>query len=156
MKIVVVSDSHGDFLRLGRIIEREKPFDMLIHCGDGALDPVRAGLPDGVTLVRVAGNMDRYNPVDLEEQIVVEAEGYKILVVHGDRYSVKGGVLELKSFFAGSSYDAVFFGHTHIKFYEPGKPVFLNPGPANKGCYAVVVPGKDRNSFEPELRSIFE
>ena len=36
IKILVVSDSHGARRHLQEIIDRERPFDYLIHCGDGA------------------------------------------------------------------------------------------------------------------------
>ena len=34
MKILVVSDTHGRDSGLERAVELERPFDMLIHCGD--------------------------------------------------------------------------------------------------------------------------
>ncbi|MDO5136238.1 MAG: metallophosphoesterase family protein, partial [Eubacteriales bacterium] len=34
MKVLVVSDTHGRDRGLERVVEKEAPFDYLIHCGD--------------------------------------------------------------------------------------------------------------------------
>lgn len=34
MKVLIVSDTHGKEGNLKEAMEREKPFDMLVHCGD--------------------------------------------------------------------------------------------------------------------------
>ena len=34
MKVVIVSDTHGSFYELKKIIAAERPFDVLVHCGD--------------------------------------------------------------------------------------------------------------------------
>ena len=59
IRILVVSDSHGARKHLQKIIDRERTFDYLIHCGDGAHDLEHVRLPQGVTVLSVAGNMDR-------------------------------------------------------------------------------------------------
>lgn len=151
MKLVVISDSHGDIFRVQKIIDRETPFDMLIHCGDGAADPLRANMPEGASLVRVSGNVDRYSSAELEEQELIDVCGFKIMVVHGDRYGVNYGDSKLRSM---TGCDAVFFGHTHIKHISPGRPVLLNPGPANRGSYAIVFLDSDTRSIRPEFRNL--
>jgi len=55
MKILVVSDSHGNTVMLQRIIDREWPFDRLVHCGDGAADLLRVRLPAGMPVTPVSG-----------------------------------------------------------------------------------------------------
>ena len=34
MKVLIVSDTHGRDENLEIVINREAPFDMLVHCGD--------------------------------------------------------------------------------------------------------------------------
>lgn len=49
MKVLIVSDTHGKEGNLKEAMEREKPFDMLVHCGDveGSEEKIRemAGCP---------------------------------------------------------------------------------------------------------------
>ena len=34
MKILIISDTHGSHKNFDRVIEKERPLDMLIHLGD--------------------------------------------------------------------------------------------------------------------------
>jgi predicted phosphodiesterase len=43
MKLIIVSDSHGSFGGLKKIVEREAPFNLLLHLGDGLEELARLG-----------------------------------------------------------------------------------------------------------------
>lgn len=43
MKVLIVSDTHGKEGNLKEAMEREKPFDMLVHCGDVEGSEERSG-----------------------------------------------------------------------------------------------------------------
>ncbi len=138
MKILVISDSHGNTVMLQRIIECEAPFDHLVHCGDGVADLLRVRLPGGVTMTRVAGNIDRARGVDLPAVEVLEAKGLRILVTHGDAFRVKSDYGMLIEMAKAHAFDVVLFGHTHTKYLRRQKPLLFNPGPAAGGSYGVI------------------
>jgi len=65
MKILVVSDTHGDLGNLERVLRiLGSRLDLLLHLGDGARDPDR--LPRSsersIPCLQVKGNMDSYRP----------------------------------------------------------------------------------------------
>ena len=86
MKILVVSDTHGRDSGLERAVELERPFDMLIHCGDveGREDyiEVLAECPCCI----VSGNNDFFSDLPREEEITIART--RILVTHGHYYGV--------------------------------------------------------------------
>ena len=96
MKILVVSDTHGRDSGLERAVELERPFDMLIHCGDveGREDyiEVLAECPCCI----VSGNNDFFSDLPREEEITIA--GTRILVTHGHYYGVSmdlSGIFQL-------------------------------------------------------------
>jgi putative phosphoesterase len=137
-KLLVVSDSHGDWKLLGRIAEREAPFDAIIHCGDGADDLSRIALAENTRIIRVAGNVDRGRGYAFDRMAVETLCQKKIMVTHGDLFKVEHGLMSLLDEAMRSKVDLVCFGHTHMKFYHDGIPAFFNPGPANAGLYGVI------------------
>ncbi len=138
IKILVVSDSHGNHGKLARIISRENPFDYLVHCGDGVNDLFHVGIPDGVAVVRVSGNIDAARCVDMERIALFEAGPARFMVAHGDQFGVHNDYGPIEREGRSRKADAVLFGHTHIKYLGDGNPVLFNPGPANSGMYGLV------------------
>ena len=61
MKILVVSDTHGHEKNLMTVLNRVRPVDALIHCGDveGGEDYIRAAAECPVYMVR--GNNDYFS-----------------------------------------------------------------------------------------------
>ena len=68
MKVLIVSDTHKSHRNLERIIEKEKPFQMLIHLGDveGAEDYIEALADCPVHIVR--GNNDFFSDLPAEQE----------------------------------------------------------------------------------------
>lgn len=127
MKVLVVSDTHGRDTNLERTVEREAPFDMLIHCGDveGREFFIEA-LADCPCHI-VSGNNDFFSDLPREEEFYLNSR--KVLVTHGHYYGVSmdlSGVIEE----AGSrGCQVVFFGHTHRPVIQEKNGVLaVNPG----------------------------
>ena len=129
MKIIVFSDSHGNTANMINAIRSENP-DMLIHCGDGALDlrTVRNSFPE-LDIRNVCGNCDRNDASPLTERFTVE--GKRFFVVHGHEHRAKRGGIshELTVAALESSADFVLNGHTHMPVTEEGFGfMFMNSG----------------------------
>ncbi len=139
MKLVVVSDSHGNSVALANIIEREKPFDCLVHCGDGARDLAYLVLPSGAVLVRVMGNIDRAYGMDLPVREFFQAEGFHVMATHGDYQRAHTDLLGLMDEARTYRADIVLFGHTHLRYLGKNRPWLFNPGAAQQGLYGVVL-----------------
>lgn len=127
MKVLILSDTHGYNDTMYEVIDREAPFDMLIHCGDleGAYDGLRAKV--NCTLHVVAGNND-YDP-DMDRVRVFDIGRYKAVLTHGHRYHLYSDLSSLFYLAAENHADFVFFGHTHVPMIKEEGPVTLiNPG----------------------------
>ena len=127
MKVLILSDTHGYNDTMYEVIDREAPFDMLIHCGDleGAYDELRSKV--NCTLHVVAGNND-YDP-DMDRVKVFDIGKYKAVLTHGHRYRLYSDLSPLFYLAVENHADFVFFGHTHVPMIKEEGPVMLiNPG----------------------------
>jgi len=140
MKILVMSDTHGDAEIIQTVKSRHPEADVVIHCGDSELDYDHPYL-EGIK--RVRGNCDRDKRFPDEE--LFEVEGKKIFVTHGHLFNVKSTVMNLFYRAKEVEADAVFFGHSHVLGAElVDNALFVNPGSLlkprgmDKKSYAVV------------------
>ncbi len=127
MKVLVVSDTHRHIDNLIDAIEREKPIDMLIHCGDMETtdDYLRSLVKCPVAVV--AGNNDFF--YDYAKEVTVPLGQYKGMVTHGHNYYISMGVEILANEARARGMDFAFFGHTHRPYYNKVNDVqLLNPG----------------------------
>lgn len=127
MRILVISDSHGRNDDIEGVLEQVGPIDAMIHCGDVERgDTYIRSLVD-CPVYMIAGNND-WN-LDLPGELLIEIEGYKILVVHGHQFYVYSGVQYLRSYAHELGVDVVMYGHTHQPFIEIEEDLtILNPG----------------------------
>lgn len=124
MKMIVMSDTHGDAEIIKVVRDRHLEVDWVIHCGDSELDFDHPYL-EGVK--RVRGNCDRDNRFPEEERF--DIEGKSIFVAHGHLFNVKSTTMNLFYRAKEVSADAVFFGHSHVLGAELiDNILFLNPG----------------------------
>ncbi|HOA07805.1 MAG TPA: YfcE family phosphodiesterase [Spirochaetota bacterium] len=143
MKVVIVSDSHGNKKSFERIITESLP-DILIFCGDGFPD-----IPSDFSgkIYAVRGNTDN---VYADNEINLCISDTNIFITHGEGYSVKSGLEYLRLRAKALGAEVVFFGHTHEQVYlNSGGIRLINPGSVFYGYYAVW------NNFpegEPELK----
>lgn len=136
MKILIVSDSHGNTSALRTAVQRENP-DRVFHLGDVNRDVQRlAGEFPTLPMDAVAGNCDGWG-TDLPDQLVVMAGGVKFLLTHGHRYHVKLGIGMVVNEAKSQGVDVVCFGHTHRAMHElwTGGIWVVNPGTIG-GVYA--------------------
>lgn len=145
MKVLILSDSHGDVEIMLQIIEKEKP-DAMIHLGDGKADveKVREDYPK-MPIYNVPGNVDSSRPY--EQWIKVEEiQGMRFVLVHGhlminetkqpkqtdeNRISARNKMLLLID---EHEADILLHGHSHEAFMHRTKGLsgkvcwMMNPG----------------------------
>ena len=127
MRILVVSDSHGNEEMLFKAHKQAGIIDVLIHTGDGEQDTRLLEESLGEKVLRVAGNCDHTS--DAPRELMVTLAGKRILIVHGDRYLVKNGLEQLMAQGKATGADVILFGHTHIALAEQRDGIqLLNPG----------------------------
>jgi putative phosphoesterase len=128
MKILIVSDSHGDYLAIERIISVNPDANLLIHLGDGYRDfvSIKSKNPE-ISMVIVKGNTD-YSCYEPEDRVMM-LEGVRFFITHGHRYLVKRGLENLVGRAKSLDADIVLFGHTHIRTKtEIDGILIINPG----------------------------
>ena len=111
MRILVLSDSHGNYPLALTACENARPFDAIIHLGDSEGDTDMIAYVEDAPLIQVAGNCDLGTTAPRE--LLWECEGKRVLLVHGDAYGVKGGLSRLEQRGLELQVDAIFFGHSH-------------------------------------------
>ena len=137
MKILVLSDSHGDTWRLREIFSREHGFSLCIFLGDGERDLEPFFPMPGVPLLAVRGNCDLAS--SLPATLVTDEGGKRILCTHGYLQHVKYGLAGLRSAAREAHADIALYGHTHIPVQEYDDGLYLcNPGSVRCGDYAVL------------------
>lgn len=128
MKILVFSDTHGDSVRMKRVIMSHSDAEVVIHCGDGEneVEYLKREFPNKAFL-NVKGNCDWGS--DTPPTLEITLEGKKIFATHGHLYQVKMGLQNL--YYAGKekNADIVLYGHTHIASNEYIDGMYvINPG----------------------------
>lgn len=127
MRIMVTSDTHGNYPLLLRACDLAEPVDCVIHLGDGADDAALLARISDIRVISVAGNCDRGS--DAPRELLWECEGKRLLLTHGDRYGVKSGLSKLEQRGIETGAEAVLFGHTHCATITRLHGIlFVNPG----------------------------
>lgn len=128
MRILVLSDSHGDGSALRRAILAQPKAEVVIHLGDGEAEfqQARAGFPEKMFL-QVRGNCDWGSPLPVTG--VFETDGVKVFYTHGHVYGVKSGLYNAVCAAREQRAQVLLYGHTHNAFtsYDDGLHI-LNPG----------------------------
>lgn len=128
MKIGVIGDTHGSKDCIEKAAKLLDGCDIILHTGDNFRDSIILHRLSGVDVVAVKGNCDHD---EVEEEIIFEAGGKRILLCHGHIYGVKCGLAKLKARASAEKADVAVFGHTHIALCElEGGTLFFNPGSA--------------------------
>lgn len=132
MRILVVSDTHGNLPLSLKACEMAEPFTMVVHLGDGAEDAALIESACDVKVLHVAGNCDMGSASPRE--LLWDIEGKKLLLVHGDAYGVKNGLFRLEKRALEAGVDAVLFGHTHRATVTSLSGILaVNPGSLMRG-----------------------
>lgn len=124
MKIVVLSDTHGDPDVIEQVYKQEQDADAFFHCGDSELAYDDAHFNN---MYRVKGNCDfDRNFVD---DLLVPIGDRSIFMTHGHLYNIKMTLTPLDYKAQETGADIVLFGHSHLLGAEQiGDTLFLNPG----------------------------
>ena len=134
MRIIIISDTHGNFGALDKIVSAHiDTADLFIHLGDGEREVEKICLtyPEiKDKFLSVAGNCDT-NSLSLP-YLLTEAGGHRVIAVHGHRQGVAYSLDNLKALAKANGCDIVLYGHTHCRFnsYENGLYI-MNPGSAS-------------------------
>ena len=133
MRIVVLSDTHGNYFNLESIILRNTDADWIIHLGDGEheLDNfILSHQKLAPKIIHVAGNCD-FDSLS-NDVFVLPVLDHKILATHGHLYGVSGSLDRLKSLALTNGCDIVLFGHTHVRYQSNENGLYImNPGSAS-------------------------
>lgn len=127
MKVLVVSDTHRQNDNFLRVVEKERPVDMVIHCGDSEGSEYLICESSGCPVHIVCGNNDFFS--ELPREVEFEIGNYRALITHGHNYYVSMGNETLKKYAMSKDKNLVFYGHTHRPVIEMEEDIIaINPG----------------------------
>ncbi len=139
MRILVLSDSHGDYFSLKEAIRNEPTAETVIHLGDGLADLENAKfLLSNKKVVAVRGNCDSFiapYPV----YAIDYASGFYIYCTHGYTERVKESHDQLKKEALTRDCTIALYGHTHIPHtsYEDSLHI-MNPGSVRLNSCGII------------------
>lgn len=142
MKILAISDNHGDIYAMEEIYSiYEEDIDLWLHCGDSELNEDN---PHWQYYKTVRGNMDVTDAYPISR--LEEYYGEKFLLVHGHKHRVKSSFSILKKEAEEAGARIALYGHTHVPKVDKEDGIyFINPGsitqprgPIHKGSYAII------------------
>ena len=131
MLIGLLSDTHiPDRARQipEKVLESFENVDLIIHAGDLTTRAVIDELEKIAPVVAIQGNMDRVAGLDLPKAQVIETEGMKIGVAHGEVYP-RADTQQLLYLAKELDANILVTGHSHQPKIEQVEDVLLlNPG----------------------------
>lgn len=131
MLIGVISDTHipdRAYEIPEAVLQAFKDVEMIFHLGDLTSYHVKDELEKIAPTYCVQGNMDRYNNINLPKSKIIDIEGVKIGLNHGEVYP-RGDTQQLKYIALELGVKVLITGHTHQAFVkEIGDLLLLNPG----------------------------
>ena len=136
MRILVISDTHGDKNAIDRAIAQAGEFDRVFHLGDNYRDALYIEEKTGKNVDKVPGNCDY---IDAPKTVIAVACGKRFLLVHGHEQGVGYGLMRLCYAAEEAGADGALFGHTHRSMIDyVGSLMVMNPGSVSRprGCAA--------------------
>lgn len=127
MRILIVSDTHGNEMNLEKLLEKVGKIDRLIHLGDVEGGEAYIEALVDVPVDMVAGNNDYFS--DLPREKIIQLGKYQALLTHGHYYYVSMGHERIREEARNRGVDIVMYGHTHRPCLEQKNELtILNPG----------------------------
>ena len=132
MKVLIVSDIHGGYNNMKKVLEDNPEFDLLLILGDILYGSSESSdlvdLLNNYTskIISVCGNCDSFtdnsglNFFDDKLYVTVPVDHKLFFITHGHVYN-KYNLPDLP-------YDVYIQGHTHVPIMEYGEKLYLNPG----------------------------
>ena len=159
MKLLIISDTHGNTKVMNKIIKKENP-DFVIHAGDHCLDSKEQ--ISKYANYYVAGNNDYIG----DNIITFSVDGINIMLTHGHMFSffdIDKWEQELYKYSLNKNINLIIYGHSHLeRFTKINNTYILNPGsltrPRNKlniPTYAILNIDKNKikeDSFEEVIK----
>lgn len=156
MKVLIVSDTHGQIYNLKRVLEIEDAIDMMIHAGDVVKDKDKDYLETMLDfpVYMVGGNNDYF--MRLPGEIVVPVGKHRVYVTHGHGHYVSAHTIRLKEAARSRQADVAVYGHTHRPYIDlSGDVITINPGslsyPRQEGAKASYVIMEITENDEPKI-----
>lgn len=143
MKILVISDTHGDLTKVYHLLEKVKNIDLILHCGDNQKDAHELEDTQGIPVVSVKGNCDGGHAPDRK---IIDTPYGKIIMTHGHMEGVDFDPTRLIYLAEENDCIAVCCGHTHVPVWEDFNGIIMiNPGSLSRprdgskeGSYAII------------------
>lgn len=138
MRILVLSDSHGDYFTMQKIIKAQPNAEVVIFLGDGHYDFERCKLLlDGKRIYAVKGNNDFH--CDYPKNAIICEGGIKIYITHGHYEYVKSSFGRLITVAKDNNCTLALYGHRHEQREENCDGVKLfSPGAIRDDEYGVI------------------
>ena len=110
------------------VFEAFENVELILHAGDLTSPKVIEELEKLAPVMAVQGNMDRVNGINLPKAKVIEVEGLKIGVIHGEVYP-RADSSQLLYLAKELNVDILVSGHSHQPKIEQNEGILLlNPG----------------------------
>lgn len=156
MKILVISDTHGETDKAIKAIKNNQDIDLIIHLGDYFRDAQKiSDIFPGIPIEYIYGNSD-FMVSDVPSEKLLQYSGKKIFITHGHRYSVKWDYDKLYRKAEEMKVDVILFGHTHVADMVKKEGYYLvNPGsissPRDDASESYAIINIDDEKVEPKL-----
>jgi len=145
MKVGIVSDSHGNTNALDAMLQHPAAVDVeaWLFAGDIAMDAEYLEMVTDLPVIKVAGNND-WPMSRLEDTVIAQLGGHRILLTHGHLYGVGFSTQNLVLAAVEQAADIAIYGHTHVADVSIGEVTVLNPGSvarprdASRGSFMVA------------------
>lgn len=135
MRILILSDTHGNYQLAVQAIGEHSNCDQIIHLGDDIDDAFMIEQILGRPVIKIAGNCD-YTAKSPRERLLRLTEA-TIFLTHGDKYFVKSGLSLLHKKALSKRAQIVLYGHSHRAAIDTVEGIlFVNPGCMNRGTAA--------------------
>lgn len=149
MRILVISDEHGDSRALQQILELED-CSHVFCLGDGVRDyqDAQDQYADR-TFHIVVGNCDWMSFMPYPAVNMETIAGKRILYMHGHLQNVKESLDRAVQLGIQDRADVILYGHTHIPYEGEEEGILIgNPGSLANGDYAILTIENDEVSFD--------
>ena len=143
MRILVISDTHGQDGDVNRLLEVVNP-DKIYHLGDSENECRFLTNVAKCPVEMVCGNCDWYSKLPME--VVLEVGKHVLLLTHGHKFGCKLSYEGLMKEARRVGADYILYGHTHVPEIEKVNGfTIINPGSLSyprdyerRGTYAVL------------------
>ncbi|WP_044566257.1 YfcE family phosphodiesterase [Anaerococcus provencensis] len=127
MKVLVTSDTHGNYGLISDYILENGDIDLLIHAGDGVEDVENIHYETDISYYVVKGNNDFFSNESYDK--IIDIENQRIFLSHGHKYGVDYTYDKLIEKAKENKCNIIIHGHTHVyvnKYID--HILILNPG----------------------------